>query len=74
MCPYHSPLTIPDALQLRLPQVCQADEDGLADVALLLQGCMTDGTAVAPRLQELLQHLAKSRASACSGRSYPAAS
>lgn len=44
------PLTIPDVLQLRLPQVRQADQDGLADVALLLQGCMSDGTAAAPCL------------------------
>lgn len=50
VCPCHSLLTIPDILQLWLPEVCQADEDGLADVTLLLQGCVADGTAAAPGL------------------------
>lgn len=54
----HCPLTLPAVPELHLPQVRQADEDGLADVALLGQRRMTDGTAAAPRLQELLQHLA----------------
>lgn len=50
VCPRHSLLTIPDVLQLRLPEVCQADKDGLADVTLLLQGRVPDSTAAAPRL------------------------
>lgn len=63
-------LTIPDILQLRLPEVCQADKDGLADVTLLLQGCVSDSTAAAPGLQQLLKHLANSRASVRSDSSY----
>jgi hypothetical protein len=73
VCPHHSLLTIPDVLQLRLPEVCQADKDGLADVTLLLQGCVSDSTAAAPGLQQLLKHLANCRASACSGSGYTTA-
>lgn len=69
VCPCHSLLTIPDVLQLRLPEVCHAHKDGLADVTLLLQGCVPDGTAAAPGLQQLLKHLANSRAPAHSGSS-----
>lgn len=50
-------LTIPAVPELRVPQVCQADEEGLAEVALLGQGRVADGTAAAPRVQELLQRL-----------------
>lgn len=53
-------LTIPAVTELRVPQVCQADEDGLAEVALLGQGRVADGAAAAPRVQELLQCLADS--------------
>lgn len=53
----HVLLTIPAVPELCLPQVHQADEDSLADVALLRQRCVADGTAAAPRLQELLQRL-----------------
>lgn len=47
-------LTIPAVPELRIPQVRQADEDSLADVALLWQGCVADSAAAAPRVQELL--------------------
>lgn len=57
----HCVLTVPAVPELRLPQVRQADEDGLADVALLHQGHMADGTTAAPRLQELLQRLVGGR-------------
>lgn len=50
VCPHHGLLTIPDVLQLRSPEVRQADQDGLTDVVLLLQGRVTDSTAVAPCL------------------------
>jgi hypothetical protein len=60
-------LTILAVSQLWLPQVRQADEDGCTDVALLCQGRMADGTAAAPCLQQLLQHLAGNIAPAWSG-------
>lgn len=56
-CP-RGPLTVSAVLELRLPQERQADEDGLANVALLRQRRVADGTAAAPRLQEPLQCLA----------------
>lgn len=65
------PLTIPGVLQLRLPQVCQAHKDGLADIALLLQRCMPDSAAVAPCLEQLLKHLERSRVRQQLYHSYP---
>lgn len=53
-------LTIPAVPELHIPQMRQADEDSLADVVLLWQGCMADGAATSPRVQELLQGLADS--------------
>lgn len=59
-------LTVPAVLELLIPQVCQADEGSLTDVALLWQGCVADRAAAAPHLQELLQRLADSTTPASS--------
>lgn len=56
-------LTVPAVVELRVPQVHQADEHSLADIALLRQGRVADSAAAAPRLQELLQCLAAARPS-----------
>lgn len=50
-------LTLSAAFNFRLLQVGEADEDGLANVQLLLSWGVFHSTAAAPGLQQLLQHL-----------------
>lgn len=54
--PFHQ-LTVSASPEFRVPQMRQANENSLADVALLRQGRVADGAAAAPRLQQLLQRL-----------------